>query len=156
MARRFPLHLLSNQPRTRLHGQTDGRRCQPRQQDPRDASRSGFTPMMPSSRNIKDGDVVRVFNDRGSVLAGAIISTAIRREVVQLAVGATFDPEMPGVPGTLDKHGNANVLTLDKGTSKLAQAPSAHTTLVEVEKFTGALPSITAFLQPATTPERVS
>ena len=45
-------------------------------------------------------------------------------------------------------HGNPNVLTLDKGTSKLTQGCSAHTTLVEVELFKGELPPVTAFDPP--------
>jgi biotin/methionine sulfoxide reductase len=36
------------------------------------------------------------------------------------------------------------VLTIDKGTSKLAQAPAAHSLLVEVERFAGAVPPMTA------------
>jgi biotin/methionine sulfoxide reductase len=41
------------------------------------------------------------------------------------------------------------VLTLDKGTSRLAQGPSAMTTLVEIEKWNGEAPPITAFALPA-------
>ena len=46
------------------------------------------------------------------------------------------------------KHGNPNVLTPDKGTSRLAQGPIAHTCLVEVERFEGAAPAVTAFEPP--------
>jgi biotin/methionine sulfoxide reductase len=46
---------------------------------------------------------------------------------VQLSTGAWFDPLDPAAIGSLDKHGNPNVLTLDKGTSKLAQCCSAQT-----------------------------
>jgi biotin/methionine sulfoxide reductase len=41
------------------------------------------------------------------------------------------------------------VLTLDKGTSKLAQCSIAQTTLVEVERFPGEPPPITAFEPPS-------
>jgi biotin/methionine sulfoxide reductase len=44
--------------------------------------------------------------------------------------------------------GNPNVLTLDKGTSRLAQGPSAQTTLVQVEKFVGEPPPVSAFESP--------
>ena len=99
-------------------------------------------------RGIHDGDVVRVFNDRGAILAGAVLSEELRHGVVQISTGAWFDPEHPGVIGSLDKHGNPNVLTLDKGTSRLAQGPSAQTTLVQVEKFVGEVPPISAFDPP--------
>ncbi|MFV2039743.1 MAG: molybdopterin dinucleotide binding domain-containing protein, partial [Acidimicrobiales bacterium] len=65
--------------------------------------------------------------------------------VVILATGAWYDP---ATPGGLDRHGNPNVLTMDKGTSRLAQGPSAHTALVEVEKATGTAPTVRAFEPP--------
>jgi biotin/methionine sulfoxide reductase len=68
--------------------------------------------------------------------------------VIQLATGAWFDPETPGEPGGLCKHGNPNVLTLDKGTSRLGQGPSAHSCLVDVEPYRGIVPPVTAFEPP--------
>ena len=149
-AARFPLHMISNQPRTRLHGQLDAGPVS------RDSKIEGREPvwMHPddaAARGLKDGDVVRVFNDRGACLAGLVVTDAIRAGVIQLATGAWYDPLEPGVPGTLDRHGNPNMLTLDKGTSKLAQAPVSQTALVEVDKFDRALPDITVFGQPETT-----
>src|SRR5277367_3980737 len=101
-----------------------------------------------AAREIQAGDIVRVFNDRGALLAGALVTDEIRPGVVQLATGAWFDPVDPGHPGSLDKHGNANVLTLDRGTSSLAQGSSAQTTLVQVERFVGEPPPVTAFEPP--------
>ena len=110
-----------------------------------------------------EGDIVRIFNDRGAILAGAVISEDIRPGVIQIATGAWYDPlppeELPGEDaregestqkGALDRHGNPNVLTIDKGTSRLAQGPSAHSALVEVERWEGELPAITVFREPAT------
>ena len=56
-----------------------------------------------------------------------------------------YDPLDAAEPNSLDKHGNPNVLTRDKGTSRLAQSPSAQTVLVQVERFEGEAPPITAF-----------
>jgi biotin/methionine sulfoxide reductase len=142
------LHLLSNQPSLRLHGQLDngplsraakvaGR--EPIWMNPRDAA----------ERGIANGDVVRVFNGRGGCLAGAVVTEAIAPGVVQMQTGAWYDPDMPGVIGALDRHGNPNMLTLDKGTSRLAQGPSANTTLVEVARWTDAVPPIAAYDPPA-------
>jgi biotin/methionine sulfoxide reductase len=100
------------------------------------------------ARGITSGDVVRIYNDRGSCLAGAVVTDAIRPGVVQLSTGAWFDPLDPAEVGSLDKHGNPNVLTLDKGTSKLAQCCIAQTALVEVECFDGVVPEITVFAPP--------
>jgi biotin/methionine sulfoxide reductase len=148
-AQRHPLHMVSNQPRTRLHGQLD---AGPVSRDSKIKGREPvwMHPFDAASRGLKDGDVVRVFNDRGACLAGLVVTDVIRAGVIQLATGAWYDPLEPGVPGTLDRHGNPNMLTLDKGTSRLAQGPISQTALVEIEKFEGALPEITVFRQPVT------
>jgi biotin/methionine sulfoxide reductase len=49
--------------------------------------------------------------------------------VIQIATGAWYDPD-----DTICRNGNPNVLTIDKGTSRLAQGPIAHSCLVEVEE----------------------
>jgi biotin/methionine sulfoxide reductase len=147
MAKDYPLHLISNQPRTRLHSQFD----------PGSVSRAskikGREPMVmhpadAGPRGIAGGDVVRVFNGRGACLAGVILSGEMMRGVVQLSTGAWYDPEEPGVAGSLCKHGNPNVLTRDVGTSRIGQGPSAQTVLVEVERFKGEPPPVTAFVPP--------
>ena len=144
-AERFPIHMISNQPATRLHSQ----------HDPGAVSRAskiqGREPVMvhpddAASRGINEGDVVRVFNDRGECLAGVCLSDGIRPGVINLSTGAWYDPESPG---GLDRHGNPNVLTQDKGTSSLAQGPTAHTALVQIEKFDDELPPVRAFEPPA-------
>lgn len=89
--------------------------------------------------------MIRVYNDRGACLAGAILSDAVAPGILQLATGAWYDPDDDGTC----KHGNPNVLTRDKGTSRLAQGTSAHTCLVEVERFDGEPPPVTAFDPPA-------
>jgi biotin/methionine sulfoxide reductase len=143
----YPLHLITTQPETRLHGQMDmGLVSQQSKICGREPIRINADDA--AARGIRAGDVVRVFNDRGAVLAGAVVTNEIRPGVAQLSTGAWFDPIEPGVPGALEKHGNANVLTLDRGTSRLAQGSSAQTALVQIEKFVGELPAITAFEPP--------
>lgn len=145
----FPLHMISNQPKTRLHSQLDlGKTAQ-------DSKIKGREPALihpddAAARGISDGDVIRVFNDRGACLAGATVTDDIRRGVIQLQTGAWYDPEQPG---GMDRHGNPNVLTRDKGTSKLAQGPSAQSALVEIERFDGELPPIGAYTPPEIIPE---
>ncbi|MGC0366810.1 biotin/methionine sulfoxide reductase [Rhodococcus sp. 27YEA15] len=140
-AHTYPLHLLSGQPDRRLHSQFDNgshsRAGKVRGREPIHINTDDA-----ADRSIADGDVVRVFNDRGQVLAGARLTNTLRRSVVRLSTGAWYDPV---TPGGLDVHGNPNVLTADRGTSRLAQGPSAHSALVQVEKYEGQLPPITVF-----------
>jgi len=148
-SRDFPFHLISNQPRTRLHGQLDSG---PVSRESKILGREPLWihPVDAAARGLADGDIVRVFNDRGACLAGVVVTDQIRHGVLQLATGAWYDPLEPGVPGTLDIHGNPNMLTLDKGTSKLAQAPASQTALVDIELFLDVLPEIQVHSQPAT------
>jgi len=144
LAKRYPLHMVSDQPRSKLHSQLDfsalSRASKIQGREP-----MWIHPLDAAARDICNGDVVRLFNDRGACLAGALVTDAIVVGVVKLSTGAWWDPEEPGVPGSLDKHGNPNVLTRDRGTSSLAQGCSAQSCLVEVEKYQGLLPPITAF-----------
>ena len=95
-------------------------------------------------RSLAEGDVVRVYNDRGACLAGAIVSDAVKPGVIQLATGAWYDPVEPGTAGALCAHGNPNVLTRDEPCSKLSDGPSANSTLVEVEPYRGEPPRVRA------------
>ena len=144
---RYPLHLISSQPATKLHSQYD-HGIVSRERKIRGREPIRLHPEDAAARGLAAGDIVRVFNDRGQCLAGVRIEPGLKRGVVQMSTGAWYDPLVPGEIGTLDKHGNPNVLTLDKGTSLLAQGASAHTCLVEVERFEGELPPITAFDPP--------
>ncbi|MDR2626202.1 MAG: hypothetical protein LBC37_07715, partial [Zoogloeaceae bacterium] len=69
--------------------------------------------------------------------------------VVRLAEGGWYDPDQPGKPGALCKYGSVNQVTQDVPTSKLGQACTAHSALVQVEKFDQPLPPVTAFDPPA-------
>ena len=99
-------------------------------------------------RGIQDGDVIRLFNDRGACLSVVILSDHVRPGVVQLSTGAWYDPADPNIENSLEIHGNPNVLTRDVGTSELGQGPSPYSTLVEVEKYEGELPEIKVHRQP--------
>jgi trimethylamine-N-oxide reductase (cytochrome c) len=48
-----------------------------------------------------------------------------------------------------DAYGDVNNLTVDIGTSELAQGNCGHTALADVEKFEGELPPVTVFEAPA-------
>jgi biotin/methionine sulfoxide reductase len=146
-AERFPLHLLSCQPHDKLHSQWDHaapsrktkhRGRQPVRMHPRDAA----------ARGLADGDLVKVANERGACLAIAALTEALLPGVVQIATGAWFDPSKPGMPGSLELNGNPNVLTPDRGTSRLAQGPSPNSCLVEITRFSGEALKVRAYQPP--------
>ena len=93
-ADRYPLTLVANQPRTRLHSQLDhGATSQASKVAGREPIR--LHPDDAAARGIGAGVVVRVWNDRGHVLAGAVLDDRVRPGVVQLATGAWYDPADP-------------------------------------------------------------
>jgi biotin/methionine sulfoxide reductase len=148
----FGLHLVSNQPSARLHSQLDHGEAS------RATKVAGREPIRinrrdAEARGIVDGDIVKVWNERGATLAGARVSDELMPGVVQLSTGAWYDPrDVDG--GRLEVHGNPNALTRDVGTSRLAQACTAHSCLVEVARFDGVAPAVEMFRQPrvASTP----
>jgi biotin/methionine sulfoxide reductase len=148
LAERFPLHLMSNQPNTRLHSQLDNG-VTSQESKIRDREPMRMNPLDAGARGISNGDIVRVFNDRGAFLAGVRLSDALRRGVIQIATGAWYDILNPGDPNSLEIHGNPNAVTNDIGTSSLAQGPSANSCLVEVERYEGGLPPLKVLSPPA-------
>lgn len=148
LSKSFPLHLQSCHPAHRLHSQL----CSSTELRNTYAV-AGREPCYISTkdaqdRGIKSGDIVRLFNDRGQVLAGAVVTDDYKPGVCRIEEGAWYSPLDGGKPGTLCTYGDPNVLTTDIGTSKLAQATSAHTALVQIEKYTGKVPALTGFTGP--------
>lgn len=146
VVKKYPIHIVSSHSKYRLHSQLNNSYIRTF------AEVSGREPLLlhpdnAKERGLKTGDIVRIFNDRGEVLAGVLITPTVRKDVGIISEGAWYDPNKPG-EASLCQHGNINVLTIDKGTSKLAQSNISHTTLVQVEKYKGEILPIQAFNKP--------
>ncbi len=146
----YPLHLLSDQPARRLHSQLD---ASPHSVAGKVAGREPIylNADDAAARGIADGDIVEVFNDRGTCLAGAIVTPDIMAGVVRLSTGAWFDHDWQT---GIEKHGNPNALTQDIGASTLSQGCTAQTCLVEVRRAEGPLPRVSAHDLPSFAPIR--
>ena len=143
-SKQFPFALVSNQPISRLHSQLDfGATSIAAKRQGREVVR--INPTDAQSRAISDNDIVRIFNDRGATLASACLDDGVRAGVIVLPTGAWFDPSGDD---NLEVHGNPNVLTKDVGTSSLCQGTSAHSCLVDLERFDQPLPAVNAFVPP--------
>jgi biotin/methionine sulfoxide reductase len=146
-AARFTLQLVANQPRSRLHSQLDvGAHSQSVKIAGREPVR--LHPDDAAARGLRDGDVVRIFNDRGACLAGLAVDDALRPGVAQLSTGAWYDPD-PADP-SFCRHGNPNVLTADRPSSTLSQGCTGQLALVEIEPYRDNPPELSVNRPPAT------
>lgn len=81
-------------------------------------------------RGIVDGDLVELFNDRGSIIVGAILSDDIRPGVVSVYEGGWPSLDSKGRCNS----GLVNFLTSTQRSSGLSQATSANTVLCRMRK----------------------
>ncbi|WP_426713214.1 DMSO/selenate family reductase complex A subunit [Cronobacter muytjensii] len=88
-----------------------------------------INPQDAQARNIRQGDMVRVYNDRGVVQIPAEVTPRIIPGVVAMQAGAWWQPDAQGV----DNGGCPNVLTSARITP-LAKGNAHQTLLVEVTK----------------------
>ncbi|MEO4044408.1 molybdopterin-dependent oxidoreductase [Hoeflea sp. CAU 1731] len=146
LAERWPIHLVTHQPARRLHSQLDQAR---HSLDGKIGGREAcvISKQDATRRGLRDGDVARIFNDRGSCLAGVRICEDVLPGVAMMPTGAWLDLDESLTPACC-KHGNVNIVTADRATSELAQGPAALSCLVEIERHKAEPPPVTAHRPP--------
>ncbi|AHJ76112.1 trimethylamine N-oxide reductase I catalytic subunit [Kosakonia sacchari SP1] len=140
------LQVLSAHPAHRLHSQLNYSRLREAYAV---AGREPVTlhPADAKARGIVAGDVVRVWNQRGQVLAGAVVTDGIKPGVICIHEGAW--PDLDPAAGGICKNGAVNVLTKDLPSSRLGNGCAGNTALAWVEKYQGPALTLTAFDPPA-------
>jgi len=91
-----------------------------------------INPVDAEKLGIEDGDIVKVYNERGVVLAGAKISERIQPQSVMVNKGSRSDPIAPG----FDRGGNINLISPAGPISKHCYGFAVSGYLVAVEKVT--------------------
>ena len=124
LARKYPLQLITTHFKGRAHSQFH--------RVPWLQELLPQTALISSSdatdRGVNDGDLVRIFNDRGQVVIAAKVSLRIMPGVVDVPQGAWYEPDENGI----DRGGCANTLTRDEYSP--GGACCTNTALVQVEK----------------------
>lgn len=82
------------------------------------------------ARGIKDGDLVRVYNQRGEVVMPAYVTSRESPGTACIYPHSQYDPNKAGV----DRGGNCNTLN-DDNLQAGAAGQEACNALVEIEKF---------------------
>jgi len=135
-AKKYPLLLMSNHGRWRVHAQCDdiswtreAPTCKVTGPDGYKYEPLWIHPADAAARGIIDGDVINVYNERGAVLGGAYVTERMMPGVVYMDHGARYDPI---IPGELDRGGAINTITPHNITSKNATGMVVSSFLVEV------------------------
>jgi len=89
-----------------------------------------LNPIDAAPRNIENGDIVKLHNERGIVLGGACVTERIMPGAVYQDHGARADP----ITDQIDRGGNNNLISPEKTTSPNTQGQVASGFLVQVEK----------------------
>ena len=116
---KYPLQLVSPHPRFSFHCHYD-KHTDWLERHPGAPHQEGrlrwwpvrLSPADADARGIRNGDIVRLYNDRGSVLCCAVVTERVRPGVAHsYASSAKYDPLEPGKADSIDKGGCVNMLT---------------------------------------------
>jgi anaerobic selenocysteine-containing dehydrogenase len=137
LAQKYPLFMISPHPKMGEHTHC---RNMTWNKDEKQDTVSGYNamrinPVDATARGLNDGDVVRVYNDRGAILCGVHVTERIRPSVVRIQEGGWYTPQQPGVVGSLDLGGNVNVLISGEQPEPVCDGMHGEA-LVQVEKWT--------------------
>ncbi|MBZ7978971.1 trimethylamine-N-oxide reductase TorA, partial [Campylobacter sp. RM12654] len=141
-AKKYKLNLITPHPKYRLHSQLNNTFLRDFEEVEGKES-LWMNPIDAKARGIKNGDIVRIFNDRGEILGGVLVTEYVKPGVIRMQEGSWYNPNKKG----LCLHGDVNVLIADIPSSKLACGNQA-TALVEIEKYTKEIPALDLFRQP--------
>jgi molybdopterin guanine dinucleotide-containing S/N-oxide reductase-like protein len=139
-AKKYPLLIVSNHSRWRVHAQCDdiswtreAPTCKVKGWDGYMYEAVWIHPSDAEKRGIKNGDIVKVYNERGAVLGGAIVGERIMPGATYMDHGARVDSI---IPGKLDRGGAINTIAPQGLTSKHCAGQATSGFLVEVAKVT--------------------
>ena len=139
-AEKYPLLMMSNHGRWRMHAQNDDNAwcreaptCKVKGKDGYFYEPCWLNPQEAKKRGIKHGDIVKVFNERGIVLAGAYVTERLIPGAAYMDHGARYDPI---IPGAVDRGGAINTITPHNKMSKNVTGMAVSSFLVEVQKVT--------------------
>jgi len=135
-SQKYPLLCMSNHPRHRVHAQLDDNSwnreiatCKVKGPDGYLYEPLWIHPQEAAKRGIKDGDICKVFNERGTVLVGARVWERVMPGVAYVDHGARQDFIVPGV---LDRGGAIDTITPHNVTSKNCAGMATSGFLVDV------------------------
>jgi molybdopterin guanine dinucleotide-containing S/N-oxide reductase-like protein len=143
--KRYPLQLISPHPRFSFHTHYDTHAAWLNQIPTHRIPKDGYawwparlSPKDADRRGIKDGDIIKLYNDRGAVLCIAVVTQRVPAGIIHsYASSANYDPLEPGNSRSIDRGGCVNILTPSRMLSKNAPGMTSNSCLIEIEKWEG-------------------
>ena len=136
----YPFLIVSNHPRWRVHANCDDitwlreiQTCKVKGPDGYAYEPVWVNPVDAGKLGLKTGDVARIYNERGGVLGGVIVTERIMPGAIYQDHGARVDTIVSGVGG-LDRGGANNLIAPSATTSKNAHGEVTSGFLVNIEK----------------------
>lgn len=123
-AAQFPLQAMGHHVMGRVHSTHDNSDWL----DEAFPQRVFINPVDAAARGIADGELVKVYNQRGSMIIPCAVTNKMMPGVVDVPQGGWFSPDEAGI----DRRGSVNVLTSERWTP-LAFGSAQHTIMVQVE-----------------------
>ena len=143
LAKKYPLQLVSPHPRFSFHTHYDKKSPWQRDILGHRVFKDGYPWQVVRihavdafARGIIHGDIIKLYNDRGTVLGIAQVTERIRPGVVHsYCSSGIYDPLEPGNPDSIDKGGCVNLLTSSNMLSKNAPGMAPNSCLIEIAKW---------------------
>jgi len=141
---RYPLQLISPHPRFSYHTMSDGKDSAVNDIREHRMRVNGYdywviriNALDGRERGLKEGDLIRMYNDRGAVVGAAHLTQRLPRGVVHsYESSAVYDPA--GEPGySVDRGGCVNQLTPRRSIAAKVTGTAANSCLVEIEPWDG-------------------
>jgi len=143
LAKKYPLQLISPHPRFSYHTHHDAHVPWLGDIPAHRISKDGYYwqtvsvhPLDADARGIKDGDIIKLYNDRGATLGIARVTERVRPGVIHsYESSGKYDPLEPGKPGSVSRGGCVNLLTPSRMISKNAPGMAPNSCLIEISKW---------------------
>jgi trimethylamine-N-oxide reductase (cytochrome c) len=145
LSKKYPLQLITPHPRYSYHTHYDAH-CEWLADIPGHRIRKNgnnwmvvrINPQQAEERGIQNGDLIKVYNDRGVVLGIAQVTECVRPGIIHCYTSSgKYDPLEPGKAYSPDRGGCINILTPGRMMSKNAPGMACNSCLVEIAKWDG-------------------
>ena len=143
LAKKYPLQLISPHPRFSFHTHHDTKAPWLNDIPGHRIVKDGYPyrttrihPIDADARGIKDGDIIKMYNDRGTVLGIAQVTERMKPGSIHCYESSSrYDPLEPGKPGSVDKAGCVNLLSPGRMVSKNAPGMANNSCLIEISRW---------------------